>query len=129
MRDQNNKDALLQGILIHCKRIESTIERFGRDENLFVRDNDYHDSVVFNVLQIGELAGKLPSDYIKETESEMNWYSIRAMRNIIVHAYGTVDLKLIWKVANDDVPILKDYCVEELDFGNQKYEDGPQMSF
>lgn len=129
MRDQNNKDSLLQGILTHCERIENTIERFGKDENLFERDNDYHDSVVFNVLQIGELAGKLPSDYVKETENEMNWNSIYAMRNIIVHAYGTVDLKLIWKVANYDVPVLKEYCIDELDYGNQMYDNGPQMSF
>ena len=129
MRDQNIKDMLLQGMLTHCERIENTIERFGRDENLFECDNDYHDSVILNMLQIGELAGRLPNDYVEETKHEINWHSIKGVRNIIVHAYGTVDLKQIGKIANKDVPALKDYCANELDYDNPTYDDGPQMSF
>ena len=114
---------------MHCDRIMNTIERFGRDESVFEQDKVYQDSVIFNVLQIGELAGKLPDDYIEETKSEINWRSINAMRNIIVHAYDTVDLQLIWKVATHDIQILKEYCINELEYDNPKYDDGPQMSF
>lgn len=105
---------VLSCILNHCDRIERTIERFGDDKNIFISDRDYIDSVSMNILQIGELAGRLTSNFVDYSKERINWRAIRGMRNLFAHAYGTMDLDRIWDTAITDIPDLKAYCLAEL---------------
>lgn len=36
----------------------------------------------------------------------MPWTNIVGLRNRIVHAYFEIDLDVVWKIVNDDVPAL-----------------------
>lgn len=67
-----------------------------------------------NSLQIGELAGRLTSNFVDYSKERINWRAIRGMRNLFAHAYGTMDLDRIWDTAITDIPDLKAYCLDEL---------------
>ena len=42
------------------------------------------------------------------------WQQIKAVRNIAAHSYGSVDSEIIWEIMNDDIPVLKEYCIKIL---------------
>lgn len=106
---------ILQHILQYCIKIENTISRFGNDFATFIADADYKDSVSMNLLQIGELAGKLSEEYIASTKQTMDWRAMKAMRNFFAHNYGSMDYERIWQTAVQDIPQLKKYCQEQID--------------
>ena len=67
-----------------------------------------------NILQIGELAGKLSDDFIKDTNS-IPWGKIKGMRNQFAHDYGTADDEIIWNAVTVDIPALKGFCEKCVD--------------
>jgi len=58
---------------------------------------------VFHLSQIGELAGRLGSDFIESTD-HIPWRKIRGMRNRIVHDYEGIQLNIVWDVLVDFLP-------------------------
>lgn len=110
---QVNIDILCH-ILRYCKNIEALIVRFGKDFEVFKNDIAYRDSISMNLLQIGELAGKLTEDYREATKSRLPWSAMKQMRNFFAHNYGNMDLKIIWLTAIENVPDVKVFCEEEI---------------
>lgn len=49
--------------------------------------------------QIGELVNHLSSEYLNETQNEINWSDIRGMRNRFAHGYFEMDKKVIFNTA------------------------------
>ena len=39
------------------------------------------------------------------------WRDIVGMRNIAAHAYGSIDMEMLWTTVTDRIPELKDYCL------------------
>ena len=39
---------------------------------------------------------------------------MKAMRNIVVHDYGSVDMEIVWEVMMTDIPKLIRFCDEQL---------------
>ncbi|MBR2593845.1 MAG: DUF86 domain-containing protein [Firmicutes bacterium] len=101
-------------ILNYCNDIEAVIERFGNNYDIFVSDKDYHDVVAFRILQIGELSSGISEELRNATSKDMNWQQIKAMRNIIAHHYGKIELAIVWDAAVNDIPELKTFCEEYL---------------
>lgn len=108
---------ILKHILEHCNRVTASTERFGKDYDSFSADCDYQDSVNLNLAQIGELAGKLSEGYVLETKDTIPWKSIKSLRNIIVHDYSNVEVKDIWSIVVEDLPVLILFCSNELGNG------------
>lgn len=67
-----------------------------------------------SILQIGELVAGLSEEYKSETRNRMPWQAIKAMRNIVAHGYGNIELAVVWRTALDDIPRLQAFCEEEL---------------
>lgn len=105
---------VLEHILRYCDKIQETVRRFGSDREVFLADPDYRDSVSMNLLQIGELAGKLSPQYAQATKAQMDWRAIRNMRNMFAHDYGSMDLDMIWNTVAEDIPCLMDFCRSEI---------------
>ena len=62
-----------------------------------------------NIEIIGEAVTKINSlapDFINQ-HSQIPWAQMRAMRNVVVHEYFFVDLKVVWTTVRDDLPRLK----------------------
>ena len=94
-------------IIKHCNRIENKID--GVSFEMFLNNEDVKEIVSFNILQIGELAKNLSSEFIK-TYPDMPWKEIKGMRDWVAHGYGTIDLKEIWNTATNDIKPLREYC-------------------
>ena len=47
---------------------------------------------------------------VRQTAAEVDWPSIKGLRNIIVHEYGKVKLQVLWDIVSEDVPRLKEFC-------------------
>lgn len=115
----NDRDAsILTHMISYCQQIEETITRFGNQYDAFSSDPIYRNAAALCVLQLGELAGKL-SDDLKSAYDNVPWKQIRAMRNIVAHAYGTVDAEVTWEVITEDIPKLKKNCQEILNENNE----------
>lgn len=33
-------------------------------------------------------------------------------RNIVAHNYGTIDKEILWETLEQDIPILREYCLQ-----------------
>ncbi len=61
------------------------------------------DSVMFRIIQIAENNSKL-SDKFREMHNEIPWASIKGIRNIIVHAYGRINMTTVYDTVIYDIP-------------------------
>lgn len=61
--------------------------------------------VVMSLLNIGELASKLPNEFTDE-HSQVPWRSMVGMRNFAAHGYHIMNLGIIWDTAQSSIPEL-----------------------
>lgn len=54
---------------------------------------------------VGEAASKVSKEY-QINQSQIMWSAIIAMRNRLVHAYFDINLKILWKTTQEDLPVL-----------------------
>ncbi len=79
------------------------------DYNAFEADRKTQDAVIRNLEVIGEAARTIP-DEVKDETSEIEWYKIVALRNILIHEYFGVNLKIIWDVIQNKLNALESAC-------------------
>lgn len=84
------------------------IERFtaGLDENRFAVDELVQSAVLQKLSVIGEAAARLPEE-TRKRRPETPWKEIIGFRNVAVHAYFSVDWKIVHVTIRDDLPALK----------------------
>ena len=109
MKPLDRNSSILQHIISYCEQIETTMARFGTDEQVFYKDLIYRNAVALCILQIGELVGKLSEEF-RSDHSAVPWRQIKAMRNIVAHSYGSVNAEITWEIITTDIPELKRYC-------------------
>lgn len=73
----------------------------------------YCNAATMCILQIGELAGHL-SETFKAAHPTVPWRSIKAMRNVAAHEYGSISIPDVWDTITNDIPKLKAYCQKVL---------------
>jgi len=71
----------------------------------FSKDIKTVSACVFNLSQIGELAGKLNIEFT-EKHNDIPWRKIKGLRNKIVHDYEGIKLNIVWDVLNEFLPQL-----------------------
>ena len=98
----------------YCTEIEKTVTRYGRAFAIFDSDPDYQRSVSFSILQIGELSGGLSQEYRQATADRVQWGPIKGMRNLVAHNYGSMSREIIWETAVADIPVLCEFCEQQL---------------
>ncbi len=77
----------------------------GMDRDELQRDERTWDAVIRNVEVIGEAARQLPA-VIRAAAPDVPWPEIIGMRNILAHAYFTIDADILWDVVSAEVPAL-----------------------
>jgi uncharacterized protein with HEPN domain len=70
------------------------------------QDRVRRDAVVYRLLLLGETASALP-DILRDRYPDVAWRQIRAFRNLAVHKYFGVDWAVVWKIAQDEVPLME----------------------
>ena len=78
----------------------------GMDYDTFIKQEVIMEACVFNLSQLGELAGKIGIEY-RAIHKEIPWTQIYGLRNRIVHDYEGVNFMLVWEIICNDLPELQ----------------------
>jgi len=78
---------------------EFTFVRFSKDKKTI-------DAVIRNLMIIGEASRNIPNE-IKDNNQEINWRGIIGLRNILIHDYYGLTLKIIWDIIQNELPLLR----------------------
>ena len=100
------KDVLifLEHILESIDLIDDYTE--GANEEKFLSSPQLQDAVIRRIEIIGQAIKNIPIEF-KNRYSDIPWRAISGMRDILIHEYFGIDLKLTWKVVSLKIPELK----------------------
>ncbi len=77
----------------------------GFSDEQFFADRKTVEAVVWNLQIIGEAAKKVPEE-IRSRYPDLPWRDMAGLQDIIVHQYFGIKLDVIWKIVQNDVPVL-----------------------
>ncbi|NOT00091.1 MAG: DUF86 domain-containing protein [Phycisphaerales bacterium] len=78
----------------------------GVTEEEFLSSSLIHSAVLQKLIVMGEAASRV-SPQLRSTHADVPWADVRAFRNFAVHAYFSVDWRMVWTTATVDVPRLR----------------------
>ena len=96
---------IISKIIKYIDKINTYINNINYTD--FANDTKVQDACLMNLSQIGENITQIEYSFLQE-HSEINWNEIKGMRNIIVHDYDGVNLRIVWDTIKFDLPILKE---------------------
>lgn len=96
-------DVYLADILEAIERIQGYVS--GLNYEAFAEDGKTLDAVLHNLEIIGEAAKRVP-DAFKERAPSVEWRKIAGMRDLIAHAYFSIDPEIVWDVVTGKLPAL-----------------------
>lgn len=115
----SHRDGLaLTDYLEHMRQAIGRIQRYlGNLEYIaFVANEEKQDAVIRNLEIIGEAAGKIHRHF-PSFVAQYPDFPLRAAygtRNALAHGYFKVDLELVWKTVERDLPLLADQVADAL---------------
>lgn len=98
-------DHILECIL-KIKTFCEGVEKQGFIENAMLQD-----AVIRNVEVIGEAAKKLSAEF-RKMHYHIPWKEISGMRDKLIHNYFGVDIEIVWKTVQKDIPYLESLIKE-----------------
>jgi uncharacterized protein with HEPN domain len=93
----------LLDIVIAGRRIGDFVA--GHDLETFGDDLKTQSAVLLQLLIIGEAAKRLSATF-REQHAGIPWSDMMRMRDKLIHHYEEVDLELVWRVVDREVPKL-----------------------
>ena len=96
--------------LKHILRCIARIEEYtagGRES--FFASHLIQDGVIRNLQTLAESSSHL-SEGVKAPQSSVDWKGLAGFRNVLVHDYLGIDLELVYRAVDEDVPKLKVAC-------------------
>jgi uncharacterized protein with HEPN domain len=72
----------------------------------FLEDEKTWSAVLHQIGVIGEAVKRL-SEPLRAQHPTIPWAKMAAMRNVVIHAYESVDLERVWQTATVSVPALQ----------------------
>jgi len=99
-----NDQVYLEHILEAINKIENftrKITRFDFDGNVMIQD-----AVIRNIEIIGEATKKISKPFT-QSHQEIPWSDMAGMRDKLIHDYLDVDIEVVWKTIEVDLPLLK----------------------
>jgi len=103
---------LLEDIYDAIKKIISYKKEMSYDD--FIHDDKTVDAVVRNFEIIGEASNRIPDDF-KTEHPEIEWRRIIGFRNRIIHEYFGIDYENLWRIKNENIPILFEFMEQILE--------------
>ena len=73
----------------------------------FLDNSEKRFATIKQIEIIGEACNRMTMSF-KKKHPEIKWKEINGFRNISVHEYFGIDLKLVWEIAQNDLPVLKE---------------------
>lgn len=90
-----DSELYLRDILTAVERIEAYIKDI--DQPTFEADSMRVDSVLFNLMTIGEAVKNIP-DELRDQHPEVRWRDIGRFRDRVVHHYFGLDMNIVWEI-------------------------------
>ncbi len=109
----NRDKTILEHIISYCDEIQATVDYFGDNPETFQTNSIYRNACALCIMQIGELTNNL-SEAFKTAHSQMPWREIKAMRNVVAHAYGSISVSATWETICEDIPSIRAFCYQIL---------------
>ncbi len=75
------------------------------DQKAFFADARTQSAILHQLLIIGEAVKRLSLDF-RLKHPEIRWTPMAGMRDVLIHAYDTVDLEEVWRTVEKDIPTL-----------------------
>ncbi len=100
-----NDQAYLEHILTSIEKIQSFVKGISKadfDQNPIIQD-----AIIRNIEVIGE-ASKKVSKQLTQAHPDIPWQDMAGMRDKLIHDYLDVDLDVVWKTVEMDLPLLKE---------------------
>lgn len=72
----------------------------------FIADQMRHDATIRQLEILGEAANKLSPDF-KRNNPIFPLRQVISMRNFLIHGYDDIDLEIVWKTIQENIPQLK----------------------
>ncbi|MCX5806026.1 MAG: DUF86 domain-containing protein [Proteobacteria bacterium] len=84
------------------------VEEFtrGMHYETFAEDKKTVNAVIRSLEVLGEAAKRIPTSF-RQKYPDIPWSKMAGMRDVLIHDYMGVDLKTVWKVAQERLPELK----------------------
>ncbi len=94
--------------LTHILDSINLLERYlqGVTESQFYSSEEKQDLAVRRIEVIGEATKNIP-DFFKENYPAIPWKRMAGMRDVLIHQYDDIDMKIVWKTITQFVPELK----------------------
>jgi len=77
----------------------------GFDRKSFFADDRTQSAVLHQLMIIGEALKRLSPDF-RAKHPDIRWTPMAGMRDVLIHAYDTVDLDEVWRTVTHEVPAL-----------------------
>ncbi|MFH1707749.1 MAG: DUF86 domain-containing protein [Planctomycetota bacterium] len=105
-----NNRVYLNDIHAAIQKIEQYLQ--GTDYTAFTKNTEKQDAIIRNLEIIGEASKRLPQEH-KAKHSEIEWPKITGLRDILIHDYSRINLKIIWDAVTGKLAGLKT-CIEAM---------------
>ena len=93
--------------LIHIREAIERIEEYTREgKDAFLEDHRTQDAVLRNLHTLAESTQRISGD-LKAKHSQVEWRTLSAFRNVVVHDYLGISLDRVWDIIKNDLPTLK----------------------
>ena len=102
----------LKHILESIDDIEVSLNKLPKKE--FKENKDKKDATIRRIEVIGE-AVKNTSLNLRRKYPNVEWKKIAGSRDVMIHAYFSVDLDIVWNIVKINLPILKKQIKEIID--------------
>jgi uncharacterized protein with HEPN domain len=111
----------MKGQLTDRIRIYHILDAIAETENYltnssfedFISNSEKRFATIKQIEIVGEACNHLTNE-LKQQHSEIEWLQINGFRNISVHEYFGINLRIVWDIANNDLPVLKLKFIEVL---------------
>jgi uncharacterized protein with HEPN domain len=104
--------------VLHILEAIAEIEKYlsGVSYDDFLANSEKRFATVKQIEIIGEACNALTAEF-KNSYPDIDWKPIRGFRNISIHEYFAVNFHIVWEIAKNDLPVLK----EQFNFALSKF--------